>query len=184
MDHVYLAYLRSAKRLNSRQVRWCLFFDRLKFTITYRPESRKVKPDALSRKCNSSDSTSASTIIPNSCFVGCLTWDVETKVQQAQGKVPAHISCPPGTLFVPDSPPGQPWSCPPYPKFTQETFFIDPPWTRTSASTSLPAPPVLTQKPPIHLLRGTCCLYLLPATHRHTLQWTSSPVYHLPRATR
>lgn len=33
-DHKNLSYLRSAKRLNSRQARWCLFCDRFKFTIT------------------------------------------------------------------------------------------------------------------------------------------------------
>lgn len=47
-DHRNLAFLRSAKRLNSRPARWCLFSDRFDFTITYRPGSRNIKPDALS----------------------------------------------------------------------------------------------------------------------------------------
>ncbi|XP_078794519.1 uncharacterized protein LOC101163464 isoform X2 [Oryzias latipes] len=83
-DHKNLAYLRSAKRLNSRQARWCLFFDRFNFSITYRPGSRNVKPDALSRKYSVSESSSDSPIIPTSCFVGNLTWEIESKVQQAQ----------------------------------------------------------------------------------------------------
>uniref|UniRef100_A0A3B3HPI5 Gypsy retrotransposon integrase-like protein 1 n=1 Tax=Oryzias latipes TaxID=8090 RepID=A0A3B3HPI5_ORYLA len=102
-DHKNLAYLRSAKRLNSRQARWCLFFDRFHFTITYRPGSRNIKPDALSRKYNTSETTSDSPILPASCFIGNLTWEVESKVLQAQGEIPDGISCPPGTLFVPDA---------------------------------------------------------------------------------
>lgn len=48
-DHKNLAYIQSAKRLNSRQARWALFFSRFNFTLTYRPGSRNIKPDALSR---------------------------------------------------------------------------------------------------------------------------------------
>ena len=44
-----LSYIQSAKRLNSRQARWALFFGRFKFSLSYRPGSRKTKPDALSR---------------------------------------------------------------------------------------------------------------------------------------
>uniref|UniRef100_A0A3P9L311 Gypsy retrotransposon integrase-like protein 1 n=1 Tax=Oryzias latipes TaxID=8090 RepID=A0A3P9L311_ORYLA len=32
-----------------------------------------------------------------------LTWEIENKVQQAQGEIPDHATCPPGTLYVPDS---------------------------------------------------------------------------------
>ncbi|XP_058606801.1 uncharacterized protein LOC131524077 [Onychostoma macrolepis] len=48
-DHKNLEYIRSAKRLNSRQARWALFFDRFRFTLSYRPGSKNIKPDALSR---------------------------------------------------------------------------------------------------------------------------------------
>ena len=48
-DHKNLEYLRSAKRLRPRQARWALFFSRFAFHITYRPGSKNVKPDALSR---------------------------------------------------------------------------------------------------------------------------------------
>uniref|UniRef100_A0A3B3IH81 Gypsy retrotransposon integrase-like protein 1 n=1 Tax=Oryzias latipes TaxID=8090 RepID=A0A3B3IH81_ORYLA len=102
-DHKNLAYLRSAKRLNSRQARWCLFFDRFNFNITYRPGSRNIKPDALSRKYTISESPSDSAILPKSCFIGTLTWEIENKIQQAQGEIPNHVTCPPGTLYVPDS---------------------------------------------------------------------------------
>uniref|UniRef100_A0A8C7WXH1 Gypsy retrotransposon integrase-like protein 1 n=1 Tax=Oryzias sinensis TaxID=183150 RepID=A0A8C7WXH1_9TELE len=101
-DHKNLAYLRSAKRLNSRQARW-LFFDRFKFTITYRPGSRNTKPDALSRQFSPDDSSAPTTILPSTCIVGNLTWDVENRVINAQGEEPKPDSCPDGVLFVPSS---------------------------------------------------------------------------------
>ncbi|KAK3564897.1 hypothetical protein QTP86_030837 [Hemibagrus guttatus] len=48
-DHKNLEYLRAVKRLNPRQARWALFFIRFHFTISYRPGSKNVKADALSR---------------------------------------------------------------------------------------------------------------------------------------
>ncbi|XP_026103014.1 uncharacterized protein LOC113074396 [Carassius auratus] len=48
-DHKNLEYIRSAKRLSSRQARWALFFARFNFTLSYRPGSKNTKPDALSR---------------------------------------------------------------------------------------------------------------------------------------
>lgn len=49
-DHKNLEYIRTAKRLNSRQARWALFFNRFDFTLSYRPGSRNVKPDILSHQ--------------------------------------------------------------------------------------------------------------------------------------
>ncbi|KAK7933591.1 hypothetical protein WMY93_004487 [Mugilogobius chulae] len=49
-DHKNLSYLRSARRLNARQARWALFLGRFNFTLTYRPGSRNIRPDALSRQ--------------------------------------------------------------------------------------------------------------------------------------
>ncbi|KAI4879276.1 hypothetical protein NFI96_004803 [Prochilodus magdalenae] len=48
MDHKNLEYLRSAKRLNSRQARCALFFTHFNFPLTYRPGTRNTKADALS----------------------------------------------------------------------------------------------------------------------------------------
>uniref|UniRef100_A0A3P9HSL7 Gypsy retrotransposon integrase-like protein 1 n=1 Tax=Oryzias latipes TaxID=8090 RepID=A0A3P9HSL7_ORYLA len=102
-DHKNLAYLRSAKRLNSRQARWCLFFDRFNFSITYRPGSRNVKPDALSRLYSTGDDQDSFPIISPTCIVGNLTWDIESRVIQAQGEEPDHPPAPPNTLYVPSS---------------------------------------------------------------------------------
>lgn len=43
-----MAYIQTAKRLNSRQARWQLFFTSLNFVLNFRPWSRNVKLDALS----------------------------------------------------------------------------------------------------------------------------------------
>lgn len=46
-DHKNLEYLRSAKRLNSRQARWALFFRCFNLNISYRLGSKNGKLDAL-----------------------------------------------------------------------------------------------------------------------------------------
>lgn len=47
-DHKNLAFIQSARCLKSRQPRWALFLGRLRFTLMYRPESKNIKPHALS----------------------------------------------------------------------------------------------------------------------------------------
>ncbi|KAI2652533.1 Transposon Tf2-8 polyprotein [Labeo rohita] len=49
-DHKNLQYLREARRLNPRQAHWALFLTRFNFTITYRPGSKNITADALSRQ--------------------------------------------------------------------------------------------------------------------------------------
>ncbi len=49
-DHKNPAYIQEAKRLNSGQARWALFFNRFNFVLSYRPGSKNQKPDALSRQ--------------------------------------------------------------------------------------------------------------------------------------
>ena len=103
-DHKNLSYVQTAKRLNSRQARWALFFGRFRFHLTYRPGSRNVKPDALSRLHSVGDNTSdPGSILPPSCLVAALTWEVESLVTQAQTLQPDPGTGPPNSLFVPDS---------------------------------------------------------------------------------
>uniref|UniRef100_A0A8P4GPN0 Gypsy retrotransposon integrase-like protein 1 n=1 Tax=Dicentrarchus labrax TaxID=13489 RepID=A0A8P4GPN0_DICLA len=103
-DHKNLAYLRSAKRLNSRQARWALFLDRFVFTFTYRPGSRNAKPDALSRQADpETPGTEPETILPASCVVAAVNWRIEALVKQAQRSQPDPGNGPPNRLFVPDS---------------------------------------------------------------------------------
>jgi hypothetical protein len=69
-DHKYLEYLRTAKRLNPRQARWALLINRFIFTISYRPGSKKIKPEALSRLYSSTATPSESETILSASF-GC-----------------------------------------------------------------------------------------------------------------
>lgn len=71
-DHRNLEYIRSAKRLNARQAGWALFFARFDFSISYRPGSKNVKADALSRLFDSSDSPSTSEGI----ISGAVVWGI------------------------------------------------------------------------------------------------------------
>ncbi|KAL3980939.1 ETS domain-containing transcription factor ERF [Sarotherodon galilaeus] len=103
-DHKNLEYIRSAKRLNARQARWALFFTRFQFTITYRPSSRNVKPDALSCQFAApEDAAQDVPIFPSTCVVGALTWEIESAIREAQRTEPDPGTGPPGLLFVPSS---------------------------------------------------------------------------------
>ena len=83
-DHKNLEYLRTAKRLNSRQARWALFFNRFHFILSCRPGSKNLKSDTLSRLFPSEKSCKDPTpILPLSCIVGSVTWDIERRVNEA-----------------------------------------------------------------------------------------------------
>lgn len=102
-DHKNLEYIRSAKRLNSRQARWCLFFARFNFTLSYRPGSRNAKPDALSQQFKKVEDPGKrlEPILPGSCLVTAVTWDIEERVRAAAEGQPGPSSCPPNCLFIP-----------------------------------------------------------------------------------
>ena len=104
-DHKNLSYIQTAKRLNSRQARWSLFFGRFNFTLTYRPGSRNIKPDALSRQFNTGNTpASPDTILSPSCLkVAAVTWEMESLVWEAQVTEPDPGNGPPNRLFVPSS---------------------------------------------------------------------------------
>ena len=101
-DHKNLAYIQSAKRLNSRQARWALFFGRFRFTLSYRPGSKNLKPDALSRQFDPSEKDpDPSPIIPGNFIVAPVTWEIESIVQRALQQDPDPGGGPPSRLFVP-----------------------------------------------------------------------------------
>ena len=67
--------------------RLALFFCRFDFTLTYRPGSKNVRADALSRVFPagpSSNGPAADTILPPARVVGVVTWGVESAVRMAQ----------------------------------------------------------------------------------------------------
>lgn len=100
-----MEYIQSAKRLNSRQARWSLFFTRFDFSVSYRPGSRNIKPDALSHQSAGIESPAQEpeTILPSTTLVAPLTWEVEERVKAALEDQPSPSSCPPNRLFVPSA---------------------------------------------------------------------------------
>ena len=103
-DHKNLAYLRTARRLNTRQARWALFLGRFQFTLTYRPGSRNIKPDALSRQFTLEGREPVEeTILDPEWVLGAVHWQVEREVQEALQGQTIPDGCPPGRLFVPQS---------------------------------------------------------------------------------
>ncbi len=74
-DHKNLEYLWDAKRLNPRQARWALFFTRINFSISYRPGSRNLKADALSRlHAPEDDCKDPEPILPEDMFLCPIQW--------------------------------------------------------------------------------------------------------------
>ena len=101
-DHKNLEYLHSAKRLNSRQARWALFFSRFDFHLAYRPGTKNVKPDALSRMFEPEDRTETpETILRPEVFINATGVDIEQEVREAAGTEAAPSGCPDGRQFVP-----------------------------------------------------------------------------------
>ena len=101
-DHKNLEYIQQAKRRNSRQARWALFFGRFRFTLTYRPGSKNGKPDALSRIHDRSGRDPALvSIIPDTRILAPVLWGIEAVVQRALRLNPGPGGGPPNRLFVP-----------------------------------------------------------------------------------
>ncbi len=101
-DHQNLYYIRSTKRLNARQA---LFFGRFEFSISFRPGSKNLKPDALSRQfCSSGGPSATKNTLPQRCVVGAATWGVEQAVRRALFHVTRPARAPKGTLH--DGTPG------------------------------------------------------------------------------
>ncbi len=103
-DHKNLIYIQGAKRLNPWQARWALFFNRFDFVLSYRPGSKNIKPDALSRQFESQEEEDRSEpIIPRYRVLAGIQWDLETAVRKAQIHQPDPGNGPSGRLFVPNT---------------------------------------------------------------------------------
>ncbi|KAK3510314.1 hypothetical protein QTP70_001363 [Hemibagrus guttatus] len=102
-DHKNLEYLRAAKRLNPRQARWALFFTRFNFTLSYRPGSKNIKADALSRLHSPDIATeNPEPILPERLFANPILWLEET-LPEPNTSTEDPPGCPPGLQFVPRS---------------------------------------------------------------------------------
>ena len=96
-DHKNLEYIRTAKRLNSRQARWSLFFTRFCFTLSYRPGSSNTKLDALSRQFQKEEDLvrEPTNILLAPCVVATLTWEMEERIRAATEGQAGPSACPP-----------------------------------------------------------------------------------------
>uniref|UniRef100_A0A8C9T6V6 Gypsy retrotransposon integrase-like protein 1 n=5 Tax=Scleropages formosus TaxID=113540 RepID=A0A8C9T6V6_SCLFO len=103
-DHRNLEYLQKAKRLNSRQARWAMFFTRFRFTVTYRPGSKNGKADALSRLFEVSPQLSPpDTILSPTQFVAPIRWALLDDIQAAQRQEPGPNEQPQDKEYVPST---------------------------------------------------------------------------------
>ncbi len=101
-DHKNLSYLQQAKRLNPRQARWALFFTRFNFVISYRPGSKNVKADALSRQYDCAQrNRSPELIIPKKRILAPIRRSIEDCVREALHGAYIPDEVPTGCLFVP-----------------------------------------------------------------------------------
>ena len=76
----------SVRCLDRPQEPQVCFFNRFSFSLSYRPGSRNVKPDVLSRLFDAEpEAKEPETILPLTLVVGAVTWPIETEVKQANG---------------------------------------------------------------------------------------------------
>ena len=69
-----------------------------------RPGSQNVKPDALSRLYSPENpGIGPENILPPTCIIATLTWEVESALRLAQRQQPDPGTGPPNRLFVPDA---------------------------------------------------------------------------------
>jgi len=102
-DHKNLAYIQSAKQANPRQSRWSLFFSRFNLIISYRPGSKNIKPDSLSRLYSTDQSETPEPVLPASCTVGVVTWEITDLINSALASEPDPGNGPPNKTYVPSS---------------------------------------------------------------------------------
>ncbi|KAI2644849.1 Transposon Tf2-9 polyprotein [Labeo rohita] len=100
-DHKNLQYIREAKRLNPRQARWALFFTRFNYKITYRPGSKNISADALSRLHSPEQSVEPESIVPSNLIISPIVWEIDEDIRNATLQEAAPPECPEGKIYVP-----------------------------------------------------------------------------------
>uniref|UniRef100_A0A8C6LLQ0 Gypsy retrotransposon integrase-like protein 1 n=1 Tax=Nothobranchius furzeri TaxID=105023 RepID=A0A8C6LLQ0_NOTFU len=104
MDHQNLIHIQNARQLNPRQARWALFFESFHFHLAYRPGSKNLKADALSRcYTQSAPVRELPPILPAQKFIAALHWPVEDTIRAALPIDPAPADAPSDRLYVPST---------------------------------------------------------------------------------
>ena len=79
-----------------------MFFTQFRFTFSYRPGSLNTKADALSRLYDTEERPIDPTpILPASCLVVPVVWEVDAEIKRALRLEPAPPQCPAGVQYVP-----------------------------------------------------------------------------------
>lgn len=170
--------LQAAKRLNARQAIWALFFTRFHISITYRPGSRNTKPDVLSRQFapKTNEDEREKPVLPPTCILSVLTWEVEKVVRDAQRLDPDPGTGPRGKLYVPAAAHTTKFACHPGKNrtisFLQRLFCW--PSLILDVQEYVAAYPVCATRPPTHLPLAFCDRCPLLEGCGHTLPWISS----------
>ncbi|KAL0152234.1 hypothetical protein M9458_051957, partial [Cirrhinus mrigala] len=102
-DHKNLQYLCDGKRLNPPSSTLGTLLYTFHFKITYRPGSKNVPADALSRLSAPEPPTDPEPVIPPHLIVSPIIWDIDRDIQQATLQEPAPPDCPEGKLYVPST---------------------------------------------------------------------------------
>lgn len=98
-DRKNLEYLCSAKRLNSCQARWVLFFN---CTLSYRPGTTNCKADTLSCQYEpQEEEESPNFILPPYAWLAAARLDIKRQVVTSLENGPVPFTCPNNRLFFP-----------------------------------------------------------------------------------
>ncbi|KAI2665208.1 Transposon Tf2-9 polyprotein [Labeo rohita] len=110
-DHQNLTVIKQTKQLNPRQARWALFFEHFDFHLSYRPGSKNIRADALSRQHQKDTVTSdPAPVLPSQIILAPIRWGLEERVRQSHSQEPPPPETPAGRLFrsQPSAPGGAP----------------------------------------------------------------------------
>ncbi len=81
-----------------------MFFTRFNYTVTYRPGTKNIKADALSRQTDQTNYPKIEeNIIPETLLVAPVQWDVMTEIDQFNRQNPPPPNCPPELTYIPES---------------------------------------------------------------------------------
>ncbi|KAL0147444.1 hypothetical protein M9458_057253 [Cirrhinus mrigala] len=76
---------------------------RLNFKITYRPGTKNVTADALSRQFSADSPAEPETILPPDLIISPIVWDLDQNIRNGTLQEPAPPGCPEGKIYVPHS---------------------------------------------------------------------------------
>ncbi|KAI2658094.1 Transposon Tf2-8 polyprotein [Labeo rohita] len=83
------------------EARWALFFTRFDYKITYRPGSKNISADALSRLHSTEQPVEPEPIVPSNLIISPIVWEMDEDIRSATLQEAAPPECPEGKIYVP-----------------------------------------------------------------------------------